>query len=301
MDKAIFVNGGAGRVMCAIPALEKHVKENPGSIVVSEAWGELFLTSPILRDKAYMPNTKNLFEEHLKDKEILSPEPYRLNAYYNQKCNLIQAFDMLINDCDGIPDSLELKMDIPKAQQVMGFNFLEEVKKNMRKEKTIVFQPFGSGAKLEGRFIIDSSGRSFELRDILKIIDELKEEYAVILMSTFKIPTDQNLGIVYPENMDLLGWLGIINAADKFLGCDSVGQHMAHALGKPAVVAIGATYPENISYPSNDNFTIIDIGKEDRCYAPYRIVHEPSYDLNNENLMVLSDEHFNQIIESVKA
>ena len=126
MDKAIFVNGGAGRVMCAIPALEKHIKENPGSIVVSEAWGELFLTSPILRDKAYMPNTKNLFEEHLKDKEILSPEPYRLNAYYNQKCNLIQAFDMLINDCDGIPDSLELKMDIPKAQQVLGFNFLEE-------------------------------------------------------------------------------------------------------------------------------------------------------------------------------
>ena len=301
MDKAIFVNGGAGRVMAAIPALEEHVKENPGSIVISEAWGELFLTSPILRDKCFMPNTKNLFEMYLKDREIVSPEPYRLNAYYNQKCNLIQAFDMLINDKKDVPESLSLKLDLPKQQQVYGYNFIEEVKHNMRKDKAIVFQPFGSGAKQEGRFIIDSSGRSFELRDVLRIIEKLNEEYAIIMMSTFKIPTDQNLGIVFPENVDLLGWMGIINAADYFLGCDSVGQHMAHALDKPATVAIGGTFPENISYPNNPKFTIIDIGKEGgRKYAPYRIVFEPSYDLNNENLMILSDEQFDEIIKSVK-
>lgn len=303
MDKAIFINGGAGRVMCAMPALEKHIENNPNSIVVSEAWGELFLTSPLLRDKVYMPNTKGLFEQYLKDKDIISPEPYRFNPYYNQKCNLIQAFDMLINGFDeyeNIPESLEIKMDVPKAQQVQGYNFLEEAKRNLRKEKTVVFQPFGSGAKIEGRFVYDTSGRSFELKDVLDIINQLNEkDYLVVLMSSFKIPTDANLNIVYPEGMDLLGWLGIINASDYFLGCDSVGQHMAHTLGKPATVVIGATCPENITYPSNDKFTVIDNGKDGRKYAPYRILWEPAYDLNNENLMILSDDTMKEIIESV--
>ena len=29
MDKAIFINGGAGRVLAAIPVLEKYVEKNP--------------------------------------------------------------------------------------------------------------------------------------------------------------------------------------------------------------------------------------------------------------------------------
>ena len=305
MDKAVFINGGAGRVMCAIPALEKHIEKNPNRIVVSEAWGEIFLTSPILRERVYMPNTKGLFEQHLKNLDIISPEPYRFNPYFNQKCNLIQAFDMLINGFDDytkIPETLPINLEVPKTQQINGYNFLEEAKQNLGKEKSVIFQPFGSGAKQEGRFIYDSSGRSFELADVLKIIEALNDKgFLVVLMSTFKIPTNANLGIVYPEGIDLLGWMGLVNAADYFLGCDSVGQHMAHALNKPATVVIGGTCPENITYPDNKDFVVIDNGKNERKYAPYRILWEPAYDLNNENLMILSDEQFKKIIESVKA
>ena len=50
MDKAIFINGGAGRVLAAIPVLEKYVENNPGTIIVSEAWPELYLASPPLRE-----------------------------------------------------------------------------------------------------------------------------------------------------------------------------------------------------------------------------------------------------------
>ena len=59
---------------------------------------------------------------------------------------------------------------------------------------------------------------------------------------------------------DLADNTGVINAADYFLGCDSVGQHFAHAMNKPATIVTGATYPENISYPENKKFTIIDNG-----------------------------------------
>jgi ADP-heptose:LPS heptosyltransferase len=300
MDKAFFLNGGAGRVLTAIPALEKSIQKNPNNIIVAEAWPELFLMSPILRDCSYVPNTKNLFEDKLLNRECITPEPYRLNAYYNQKCNLSQAFDMIINDLDDVPDIEPLKLEISKRDQVFGYNFIDDAKQNLRKEKCIVFQPFGSAASIEGRFIIDSTGRSFELSDALHMIEALKEEYIIIMMSTFPIPTDQDLGILTPKDLNLIQWAAIINASDGFFGCDSVGQHFAHALDKPATVVIGGTAPENISYPHNKKFKIFDLGEGKRRFSPMRVTFDPSYDLNNEGLMLMDDSTKKEILDVVK-
>lgn len=300
MDKAFFLNGGAGRVLTAIPALEKSIQSNPNNIIVAEAWPELFLMSPTLRDCSYVPNTKNLFEDKILQRECITPEPYRLNAYYNQKCNLSQAFDMIINELDEIPEITPLKLEISKRDQVFGYNFIDDAKQNLRKEKAIVFQPFGSAATIEGRFIIDSTGRSFELADTLHMIEQLKEEYVIIMMSSFPIPTDQDLGVLTPKDLNLVQWAGIVNAADGFLGCDSIGQHLAHALDKPATVIIGGTAPENISYPHNKNFKIFDLGVGKRKFAPMRVTFDPAYDLNNEGLMLMDDKTKKEIIDVVK-
>ena len=75
MDKAIFINGGAGRVLAAIPVLEKYVEKNPGAIIVSEAWPELYLASPPLREVSYVMNTKGLFTDKLLNRKIVSLEP----------------------------------------------------------------------------------------------------------------------------------------------------------------------------------------------------------------------------------
>ena len=100
MNKAFFINGGAGRVLCSIPALERYAETHDDFVIVSESWDELYLNNPVLRDKTYSVGHKGLFEDHLKDKEIVSPEPYRINQYFNQECNLIQAFDIEINQLD---------------------------------------------------------------------------------------------------------------------------------------------------------------------------------------------------------
>ena len=235
---------------------------------------ELFLSTS-LRDNVWPAGAKGLFEK-LKDREIISPEPYRLNAYFNQRVNLIQAFDILINGVDETVESKPINLDVGKNDQIYGYNLVNQVKSQFQKEKVIVFQPFGSGVQMEGNFIWDSSGRSFELRDVFKIVEELSKKYAVIMMSQIKIPTEKPMGAAIPENASLLQWMGIINAADYFVGCDSMGQHYAHALGKPATVVIGATYPENISYPGNKDFTIIDNAKDKRTYTPYRITGDPA-------------------------
>lgn len=300
MNKAFFINGGAGRVLCSIPALEKYAETHDDFVIVAESWGEFYACSKILRDKAFPIFHKNLFEDYLKDKEIITPEPYRLNAYFNQKCNLIQAFDMIINELGDIPKTKEIKIELNKQEQITGHNIVNEVRENLKKDKVVVFQPFGSSVKVEGNFIFDSSGRSFELSNVYAIIEELKKNYGIIIMSQVPIPGWENLGVAMPQNVSLTQWAGIINAADYFLGCDSVGQHISHALNKPTTVVIGSTYPENISYPNEKSFTIIDNAKDRRKYSPIRMTFDECCDRHNEELMVINTDTIKQIAKSIK-
>ncbi|ATV46240.1 hypothetical protein [Lake Baikal phage Baikal-20-5m-C28] len=304
MKKAFFINGGAGRVLCAIPALEHHILNiDPTAPIIAEAWMDLFLTSKIIRNNVYNLNHNGLFDI-LKDRELISPEPYRLNAYFNQKANLIQAFDILINqdvNATEIPKTKNLNVELGKADIAVAKNLLNEAKGHLQREKVIVFQPFGSGARIDGSYIIDTSGRSFEVDDIKKIVKELNKNYAIILMSDIKIPSSEPMNVMTPEGLNLLQWAALISEADYFLGCDSVGQHMANAVGKPSTVIIGATYPENITYPENKKFNIIDNGKEDRVYSPIRIAFDMIADRNNENLMKLSDKTTSSIIKSIES
>jgi hypothetical protein len=299
LKKAIFINGGAGRVLCSIPALE-YYKQNVDQdvVIVAEAWTELFLASPVIRNNVYPVGHKGLFQDKLADKEIISPEPYRLNAFFNQKANLIQAFDMLINGLQDVPKSKTFNLDINKVDQLYGYNTVSQIKAQLGKTKAVVFQPFGSGVQRDGDIIIDPSGRSFEVRDIVKIVDELSKHYAVILMTDIDIPIARQLNVAVPK-ANILQWMGIIHSADYFLGCDSMGQHYANALGKPATVVIGSTFPENISYPDNKDFVIIDNGKDKRIYSPIRITMDLVADRVNETLMVLDDRTIDKIVKSV--
>ena len=305
LSKAFFINGGAGRVVAAIPGLEKYAAESGDEdfIIISESWDELYQASPPLRDKVYKLDHKGLFEEKLKDKDIVTPEPYRLNAYFNQKCNLVQAFDILINDRDTIPTGQENKvphLELNKTEQIVGHNICNEVREVTGKDKIVIFQPFGQSVQVEGKFIYDTSGRSFEIINVVEIIEELKKHYGVVIMSQIEIPSWQEMGIAMPTNLNLLQWAGIINASDYFLGCDSVGQHLAVAVTKPATVVLGATYPENISYLDVNSHTILDFGKEKRIYSPIRLTMDASRDRQNEDMMIVKTPDLKRIINSIK-
>ncbi|MEA3485957.1 MAG: hypothetical protein U9R03_04545 [Candidatus Aerophobetes bacterium] len=303
MKKAFFINGGAGRVLCAIPALEHYAKNIDNDIIIiAEGWYELYLTSSILMDKVYSVDSKGIFNL-VKDREIVSPEPYRLNEYYNQKCNLIQAFDIIINgyENEGIPTTKFYEPSIYKADHVKGYSLVQQTKHNFQKDKVIVFQPFGSSVKQEGNIIYDESGRSFELQNVIQIAKELSKEYAVIMMSQLDIPTNEQINVMIPQNINILEWHGIISCSDYFLGCDSVGQHIANFLKKPSTVVIGSTFPENISYQENELFDIIDMGEEKRKYSPIRITTDITIERNNEELMYMESEDINKIIDNIKS
>jgi len=101
-------------------------------------------------------------------------------------------------------------------------------------------------------------------------------------------------------NGDLRSWMSVIESADYFVGCDSVGQHMARAFNIPGTVIFGSTFPINTSYP--DFFQIIEKPGHKK-YSPIRICGLDGHlaDRYNDKLMDFSeDEVHDMFLKIVK-
>jgi len=303
-SKAFFINGGAGRMICSIPAFEKYQEESGDKdfIIVCEGPTDTFKGHPTLEQHVYDSWHRNLFQEKVKHMDVISTEPYRIWEYYNQQCSIAQAFDIQLNN-KGIRDLPKPTLRLSKDELLNGRYVIGEVKKKLKKEKIVVFQPFGRGIEYIDETLIDKSGRSFELKDVKEIIKKLQAEgYAVILMSEFKVDfTDAKFKeeVATPENLGIRQWAAIIKYADKFLGCDSLGQHLAYSMDTPSVVVVGSTYPINVSYPNASNVDILDMGEIDREYSPIRVTQDERIDRKNEPLMTMTKEIVELVIEHV--
>jgi len=303
-NKAFFINGGAGRVVCSIPALEKFAEENPDNnfIIVCEGGTDFYKGHPLLHAKAYDVWHKNLFEDKLKDMELVSPDPYRVWEYYNQKANLSQAYDIEINN-KGVRDLPKPTIKLSKQEKISAAQVVKEVKDKTSKEKAIVLQPFGRGVISENGIITDFSGRSFEATTVINLVKELSKDYAIIFMGEVALEFSKHgitEPVAIPQGVDLRTWTAIIDQADYFLGCDSVGQHLAYSLNIPATIVVGSTFKENVSYPNEKSFDILDMGEGARIYSPIRITIDEFSDRHNEGIMQMNEKVEEVIIKSVK-
>ena len=291
--KAYFINGGAGRVVASIPAFEKLYKTDQDFIIVCEGGMDFYKGHPQLHELAYDNWHKNLFKDYIKDRDCYSPEPYRVWEYYNQKCSLAQAFDIAINN-EGVRDLPDPTIHMNKHELVQGYKVVEEIKAVTGKDKVVVFQPFGRTAENMGDFVIDGTSRSFHLNDVIRICKDLRDDYAVIIMSEFPVIIEENtkVPVAVPQIPDVRVWSSVIQIADHFIGCDSLGQHMAKALGTTCTSVIGSTYPINISYPNSPDFDIIDLGEGRRKFSPIRLTMEDSIERFNDEVMELEDGNF---------
>jgi len=311
---AIFLNGGAGRMISSIPAVEKYLEENPEKdpILVCEGGTDVFKGHPKFHFRAYDHWHKNLFQDLLKDRDLISPEPYRQWEYYNQKCSLAQAYDIAING-KGIRDLPKPTIRLSKEELLMARQMITEVKEKTGKDKIVVFQPFGRGAQPEkisekqsqdGKQpeITDVTGRSVELKNIWNIVRKLSKQYGVMIMSEFPLEFQKHMStpIATPMNVHIRIWMAVIKQANHFLGCDSVGQHIAYAFDKTATVLVGSTYPINTSFPDAENIDIIDLGKDDRVYSPIRITSDEFSDRLNEGIMAMDEPTEERVIKSVQ-
>ena len=302
--KVFHLDGGAGRVICALPALEKYAKKNPDKDfnVIIGGWDSLTYGNRLLQDKTYGMDVKGIFNLLIKDNQLIHPEPYLLWEYYNQKCSLVEGFDKIINDTDDHSDLEPPKLYLSKAEEKSAANIVAQVEAKQNKSNTIVIQPFGRSARVDNGDIIDDSTRSLEQDVYHKLVKKLSQKYNIILMADpefVQVVSQEDTISEKPQIPDIRAWAAIIESCDYFIGCDSLGQHMARAFNIPGTVILGSTYAENITY--SDYFQIIENENVEKTYSPIRAVGFDSHlaDRLNDGLMNFDDDQINQIYNKI--
>ena len=304
MKTVFYIDGGAGRVIAAIPALLKYHKLNPHTDwnIIVPAWDYLLWSIPELQDRTYGADTKGVWNNLVSTADvILSPEPYRVPAYFRQEFSLAEAFDREINHSTDHTDLGAPYMQFNKSEEKWAANTIADVKAQQQKAKTIVIQPFGRGATLDRSEIVDSASRSLSPDAYISLVKKLSARYNMVFFgeAQFQIVTD-SYTVKLPNTTDLRMWAAIINASDYFIGVDSVGQHMARATNTPGTVIFGSTFPVNTSYP--DFFQIIEKAGPKK-YSPIRIMGLDSLlaDRSNDRMSDFNEAELNQIYDQIVA
>jgi len=301
MNTTFMLSGGAGRVITAIPALEKYHKLNPDDDfkVLIHGWENLYWSHPLLQDRTYSVGQKGIFNLVIKNSILKHPEPYHRFSYYNQQTSLIEAFDEEINETTDHSDLDKPNLYCHRGELASTSKMIEDAKVLKGKKKFCVFQPYGSGISLVNDRPYDSSGRSLDVDDALKLGQLLAKDYVVLYFgpNDFVHPGDNvMLNTRDVPNADLRFFMAMIAQCDLFVGVDSVGQHMARAFNKPGLIIMGSTFEKNVTYP--DYFKIYRNGIKP-TYNPIRIGGSDSEfaDRSNDGIMSFTEKQIQEMYE----
>ena len=255
MTTIITLDGGFGRIITAIPALLKYSKNHPEEewYIMIPGWDFTTWGIPELQERTFNPDARGSFDLFWKADQVISPEPYRVPAYYRNEISLREAFDVEINDSTDHSDLPPMQLNISFQEKRRAYEIIEEARNKHKKSKTIVLQPYGSTATPHASGIFDDSLRSIPEPMLNYFVKELSKDYNLIFMGAKEF---YNLKTYKPDpDPNLREWAAIIGSADYFVGCDSCGQHICKALNKKASVMIAGTHSVNVTY---DGFHIIE-------------------------------------------
>jgi len=304
-DTVFVLSGGAGRIVAAIPALEKYARLNPEDDfkVLIHGWDFLLYGNPELQDRVYNADQKGMFELVIKGRNMVTPEPYHKWSYYNQKASLAEAFDEEINATTDHSDLSSPKIYLAEEEIRKAKELIEEIKTKFKKDKIVVMQPFGQGAQVDekGNFS-DTTGRSLTQEAYVKLIENLPEKFGCIYFGPQPLMSKSDKISVNLGDQHMRLWAALINEADYFVGIDSLGQHLARAFDKPATVIMGPTFEKNVSYPDYEKFKFFRNEKVKAKYSPIRIggVDSMIADMANASALRLDDQQIKNLASSIK-
>jgi hypothetical protein len=298
-----LLSGGAGRIICAIPALEKYEKLNPNDdfkILIS-GWETLLWSHPTLQKRTFSAMQKGHFDV-IKDTIVVAPEPYYVHGYYNQTLSMAEAFDEIINNTTDHSDLPDPKLYVNEYEKLKIRETINTYKMQTGKKKLLVFQPYGSATELVNGTVIDYTNRSLRQEDYYNIVRQLSNEFLIIYFGEHRFRHPQDFtSICMDHTPDLRIWMSLISECDYFLGVDSVGQHMARALNKKGLVIMGSTFEKNISYP--DYFTFYRNKNKNPSYVPIRLVDFDGMFLSRDNdgILDFDESQIREIVTLVKS
>lgn len=291
MKYTIIIDGGLGRVITSIPALEKFVIKNPDTNIIVYGWAGIIMGNKFLSDKIFDNNTKGIYCK-IKDTKILKPEPYFNSDYLNGKISLIQAWNQEINGCNELLDVPKIHL---KTEEIRKFSSYRQT----YHRKIIAFQPFGSTANIQDNSVTDNTLRSLDVNTTKGIVAAIKKQgYGIWLITDKSIPFLNGTDFIQAWPTSDREMAAMMHHCDYFIGIDSSGQHIARSLNKPGTVIMGGTNTINTTYP--DYFNIVN-DRPDKTYMPYRVAEFDwwlSETINND-IMVFDDKKIKQICSDI--
>lgn len=303
MNKTFIINGGAGRVITAIPALEKFARLNPDNDfkVIIHGWEGLYWSHPVLQHRTVGVHQKDVFENYVKNYDLICPEPYYVRGYYTQQLSLAEAFDQQINNTTDHSDLGKPNLYISTYEKNSVKRIIAEFKETKKKKKVVVIQPYGSSMQITNGRPYDNSHRSIDVDDYFTLVQKLSKDCLVFFFGPQELrhPGD-NISIDLSNfNPDLRMFMSLISECDYFIGCDSVGQHMARAYNKKGTVFMGSTFEKNVTYP--EHFRIIRKKDQNPLYNPIRLggVDSDFTDRLNDGIMTYTQNEFENFIKII--
>lgn len=300
--KIINIDGGIGRVITALPALLKYHKNHPNEewYVSIMGWDYVPLGIPELQERTFNPDTKGTWENYfmMADK-VISPEPYRLPNFYKGKISLAEAFDEIINETEDHSDLNYENLNLSLSEIRKGQEIIYKAYESQGKEQTIVINPYGSTAQTNPLGVYDDTLRSIPEEMFLKLCELLSEDYNIIYMGYRHLLSEDNKFVYVPQpDLHIREWMGVISQVDYVIGCDSVAQHIARAIGTKGCVIMGGTNPSNMSY--TDYFRIIQ--RKEAKYSPMRVssFHSNLAERLNKECIEYSDDEILDAYEKIK-
>lgn len=303
MDTVIFIDGGLGRAISAIPSLIKFHNKNKDQdwVILAPAWGPIYWSIPELQDRVYTGDEKGIFDNLIKKtKKFIHPEPYHNPRYFRQEIGLFEAFDEEINLTTDHKDLGPPVLKFNRAEKLWAQKIHTELRQKQGKKYNVVIQPFGRGVRVENNKIIDDAARSFHPDSYMLLVKKLSAKYNLIFFGDKEFQLSQDTFTAKMDaNIDIRMWAALINSCDYFIGVDSSGQHMARATNTPGSVFFGSTFPINTSYPNW--FKIFEKNPEQRKYSPIRIAGLDCVlaDRMNNNLMDYNSKDLDPICDEI--
>lgn len=292
MNYTIYLTGGLGKIITAIPACEKFVQKNPSSIIMLGHHTPVFFGNPILTNNVFDITTKGVYDK-VKDSKILTPDPYLNNDYLNGKISLADAWNQEINND-------KEQMPVPKLfLSSHEKKFTRIVKQNNR--PTIAFQPFGNTANFENNDVFDFTMRSlpkFVSVELIKLFKKLGCN--IFLITHHQVPFYNQTDFVNYFPPDTRHYIATISNCDYFVGIDSSGQHIARSFNVPGTVIMGGTNSINATYP--DFFNVVN-DKQDKSYQFFGPFAE-SFDnylngITNSSVMDFNDKKIKELCNNI--
>jgi hypothetical protein len=243
-DKHVIfhIDGGAGKSIMATAvctSIKAHYPDH--KIVVVTAWPEVFLHNPDVYRVYKMGNFAYFYEDFVKDKNsvILRLDPYQSGEFINQSKHLIQIWCEMFNvPCVSTQPRLYLtQRELLNAAKIID-----------KKGPILLMQTHGGAEGGDGYYswardipqsfaqgLVSISNKAFS-----KIL-HIRKENQPTLEGTVSI-TD-----------NLRNLFCYVYFADKLILIDSMIQHVAAALQKPAAVAWIANTPKVFGYQLHHN------------------------------------------------